>query len=89
MSGPLASTVNVLEIPTQMGFTAPTPILIPSEVAKIAVEGQVFDIEDSPTTSSVLGRLRRAEDGSYRLPDDWDVHATQFSAFSDLLHSAK
>jgi hypothetical protein len=49
----------------------------------------VFEIEDSLTTPSALGRLRRTEDGSYKLPDEWNVRATQLSTLFDLIHSSK
>ena len=85
------STVDVLEIPKRMGSVKPIlsgPALPPLKT-KILVEGQVFEVENSPATSSVLGKLQKTEDGSYRLPDDWNTRATQFSALFDLLHSTK
>ena len=86
------STAAVLETPKQMGsveLISPSSTLLPSQVAKITVEGQVFEIKNSLTASSVLGRLRRTEDGSYRFPDNWNVRAIQFSTLLDLLHSTK
>ena len=85
------STVDVLEIPKQMGSIEPIlpgPALLPSKT-KILVEGQMFEVENSPATSSVLGKLQKMEDGSYKLPDDWNVRATQLSTLFDLLHSTK
>ena len=86
------STAAVLEISKQTGAVELIPsgsTLLPSKVAKITVEGRVFEVEGSLTASSVLGGLRRTEDGSYRLPDDWNVRAIQFSALLDLLHSTR
>ena len=86
------STAAILEISKQIGSVELTPsgsALLPSKVAKITVEGQVFEIEDSLAASSVLGRLRRTEDGSYRLPENWNVRAIQFSALLDLLRSTR
>ena len=86
------SKADVLEIPKQVGFTELTPsssTLLPSGVAKIVVGGQVFEIEDSPTASLVLGKLLKIDDGSYRLPDEWNIRSTQFSTLFDLLHSTK
>jgi len=86
------SAADVFEIPKQVGFTEPTssgPTLLPSEVTKIVVEGQTFEIEGSPATSLAFGKLRRMEDGSYRFPDEWNVRSAQFSTLFDLLHSTK
>ena len=86
------STADVLKTPTQMGsveLISPGSTHLPSEVAKITVEGQVFEIKNSLTASSALGKLRRLEDGSYKLPENWNVRATQFSTLVDLLHSTK
>jgi len=86
------STADVLQIPKPMGsieLTSSGPGFPPLNKIKIVVEGEVFEIVDSLATSSVLGKLQRVEDGSYRLPDDWNVHATQFSALFGLLHSTK
>jgi hypothetical protein len=71
------------------GFTSSGSVPIPSELAKIVVCDRAFEMEDSQTTSSVLGKLRKAEDGSYRFSDEWDVHPTQFAVLFDHLHSAK
>jgi len=86
------STAAVLEISKKIGsveLISSGSALLPSKVAKITVEGQVFEIKDSLAASSVLGGLRRTEDGSYRLPDNWNVRAIQFSALLDLLHSTR
>jgi len=86
------STVDVFAIPKQVGFTELTSsgsTLLPSEMAKIVVEGQAFEIEGSPAASLALGKLRRMADGSRRLPDEWNVRSAQFSTLFDLLHSTK
>jgi len=87
------STAAVLKTPTKMGsveLISPGSTILPSEVAKITVEGQVFEIKNSLIASSALGKLRRSEDGSYRFPENWNVRATQFSTLLDLLlHSTK
>jgi len=85
-------TVGILEIPKQMDFAELTlsgSAPAPSKATKVLVEDQVFDIEDSPATSSLLGKLRSTEGGSHRFPDEWNVRATQFSALFDHLQSAK
>jgi hypothetical protein len=71
------------------GSTSPGLASIPSELAKIVVCDREFEMEDSQTTSSVLGKLRKAEDGSYRFSDEWDVRPTQFTVLFDHLYSAK
>jgi len=84
------STAAVLKISKQTGAVELIPsgsTLLPSKVVKITVEGQVFEIEESLAASSVLGGLQRTEDGSYRLPENWNVRAIQFSALLELLHS--
>ena len=86
------SIADVLETPKQMGsaeLISPGLTLLPSAVAKITVEGRVFEIKDTLTASSVLGRLRRTEDGSYNFPDNWNVRAIQFSTLLDLLHHTR
>ena len=88
------STVDVLEIPKQTGPTpaeldvsSSTPL--PPKTAKIVVGDQVFEVEDSLTTSFALGKLLRTEDGSYRFPDEWGVGPTQFLVLFDYLRSTK
>ena len=86
------STADVLEIPKQMGFTEldlSGTVSHPSKPTKLVVGDQVFEIEDSPATSAILGKLQRAEDGSYRFPDGWNVQPTQFLVLFDYLRSAK
>jgi len=86
------STVDVLEIPIQMGLTelaSSTLAPLPSNKTTIVVEDQVFEIENSPIASPVLEKLRRMEDGSYRFPDEWNVHAGQFATLFDLLRFPK
>jgi len=88
----MMSTVEVPKIPEQVGLTEPSSsgstLLRPKKI-RIVVEGQAFDVDGSLTAFSMLGKLQRIEDGSYRLPDEWNIHPTQFSALFDLLHSTK
>jgi len=84
--------MGILETPKTMDFTESTPssLVLPlSMTPKVLVEDQVFDIEDSTTTSLPLGKLRSTEGGAYRFPDEWNVHATQFSALFDHLQFGK
>lgn len=71
------------------GSTSSGSASLPSALAKIVVCDRAFEMEDSQTTSSVLGKLQKAEDGSYRCSDEWDVRPTQFTVLFDHLHSAK
>ena len=79
----------MLEIPKQVGFTEPTSLGSVSPSSKILVEDQVFDIKDSTIASLLLGKLRSTEGGSFQFPNEWNVHATQFSVLSDHLQSGK
>jgi len=88
----LMSAVEILEIPKQMHFAEPASsgsVPPPLKAAKILVEDQAFDVEDCPVTSSLLRKLRSAEGGLYRFPNEWNVRATQVSALLDHLQSAK
>ena len=86
------STADVLKTPKQMGsvdLTSPGSTSPPPKTTKIVLDDLVFEIEDSPTTSSVLSKLQRMGDGSYRFPNEWNVHKTRSSALFDLLRSTK
>lgn len=86
------SKTDVLDIPGGMISTEPTssgPILPPSTVVKIVVEGQTFEIANTLAASFAIGKLRRVEDGSYTFPREWDVRSPQFSLLIDLLCSTK
>jgi hypothetical protein len=86
----LTSTSDVLKIPKRMEFAepiSPGSVLPPSEVVRVVVDGKEFEITDSQTTLLASGKLWETEDGSYVLPDEWNVHPSQFSALFDLLHS--
>ena len=51
----------------------------------------VVGIENSLAlfTPSVLARLRRMDGDIYKLPDEWNIHATQLFTLYDLLRSSK
>ncbi|KAF9789770.1 hypothetical protein BJ322DRAFT_1044110 [Thelephora terrestris] len=66
---------------------SPGSVLPPSEVVRVVVDGKEFEITDSQTALLASGKLWETEDGSYVLPDEWNVHPSQFSALFDLLHS--
>ena len=86
------SPVDILEIPKQIGSNEPTlsgSVSLQLKGAKIVAEDQALEIEDSPTTPSMLRKLHRTEDGSYRFPGEWNVRPTQFFVLYDYLHSTK
>ena len=56
---------------------------------KIVVEGHVFEIDGFLTTSLASEKLQKTEDGSYKLPDEWNACAAQFSTLIDLLRSSR
>lgn len=85
------STADVLETPKELGsigITSSATTFLPLKT-KIVTDDSVVEIEGSLITPSVLRRLRRMEDGSYKLPDEWNVRAAQLSALFDLIHSSK
>lgn len=49
----------------------------------------VVGIENSLITPPVLARLRRMEDNTYKLPDEWNVHPTQLFTLYDLIRSSR
>jgi len=86
------STADVLETPKNLGSVAiasSAPTFLSPKKTRIVADDLVVEVEDSLTTPSVLGGLRGMGDGSYELPDEWNVRATQLSTLFDLIHSSK